>query len=892
MNLFFKSCLMAIMLWVSCEQFAAMTPPPAKNPPAGYNYDTEFGPLTSNYSMGDFVRYTANNINVYHKCTQIPYAQDIVKYGLSRSNPHDVDHLYNFIGYLYAGYAALNIHPSTVTTVNWLTKFRQSGQGQSGSLGLFDNNQVCGATVQLVDYHDSYPTAYEQLCFKGDFGFTPTASLVDAWYGFGNMVPRMFFQGQTEFSQASESCAWSTNEQSGQLVLGMPADKIGPNKKPKIPKNNAPWCASPYGQFFGSRISHILGSVCNDIPVITNSSAGTSTLTTTSSSVSLLMPTGTYKPCMAIMNGYVGTSTGLTTSSTAHFGSLKNFLSSIIIPPRLKSFASYLQGHIVPTLTRLADVCSYGLSADNLIKIKDDTITAYDNGVIVALENNTGDLLEIYQTSGTSNNQIGSLKNGIHNYFLHTASLMTGATPVVGNMIELYDAKADCSSYVQVATGVQLQSIVQNWNSAVNNSSSSAAQSGLNAYQMAYNQGGVYTKPSDAAYLVVTNFNPNTLSSVAVDSDELLMYRIQAINLAEFALQPYFVTLQINKEKIGYGLQNSQLSAGAEGTAILYPSIVSIKTCLWQNPLAKKLNAGLSSVQYYSSMPLLLMPENILNANIAGLQSHYGIWLMAYAAALTEFSFNGTFGDNLKTLDTTFELFDVVKQQPPARVVIDASGVLGSGQYVMLDAPSEGLQATATYGALMGCDVWDIGNNFHQDIPVLNLYQDAQSDVVLNQNAGDYVNFYVSVNQAMDKESEEEITTFAQGYGAPYHHKMLYSLPADVMQRGVVGKLSQSKPGKYELMFTDNAGNVLAVQKVVVADKNLTMNIGFLNDHNEAWSQMVALPSDVALVSVGGVKQFTLIFKPSAKSNSLQIKPVTVVTKTQNVVNKKKKKVL
>ena len=151
----------------------------------------------------------------------------------------------------------------------------------------------------------------------------------------------------------------------------------------------------------------------------------------------------------------------------------------------------------------------------------------------------------------------------------------------------------------------------------------------------------------------MTNFNPTTIATTTATINQVLMYRIQAINLTEFHGQPYFVTFQIDRENVGNGLQNNEMVVNPEGAAILYPSIVSVKTCLWTNPHDRSLGKD-----YYSSIPLLLIPDAILSSGITGLAAHYGIWLMSYACALTEFQLGCTFGDTVDCLQKTFKLFD------------------------------------------------------------------------------------------------------------------------------------------------------------------------------------------------------------------------------------------
>jgi hypothetical protein len=829
-------------------------PTPGGDSQGGSWYTDEFGPLRSNYSMGDFVRYTVTpgditpahpqpgfsgkGLNCYYGMADIPYAKDVYN---ALSNQYN---LYNFVGYLFAGYAALNINPAENNVNNWLV-YRQSGQGVKGSLS-FDNNPCAAYLIQLVDY-GLKATQYSRTAG----GLTFSASMDQGQFFLGG-------QFQRSLANANASCAWNTNTDDGNYVLAVAA----------IP-NGA--YAAPYGQFFGARLSHILGAVVNDIPTAAN--------------VVTNMPTNTPMPQMAIINGGPYTAltspTGITTPSTAHFASMKNFITNLsgggINPLELQ----YLKSHALPMITRLSTLCSYAISNSasqyNMLEINSNKITGYDNGVVVDIANNTGDVLMVNQVTAAGSFKIGILDEGSNNYFLHTASLMESSSgdPIVANMITIEDTNAHSSVFLQVMNETHLSTLVTTLNTALNTVAGSSGNS------FVYNQStsNTYASPGGAQYLLISNFDPTTLTTAAATVNEVLMYRIQAINIAQFMQQPYFVTVQINKENIGAGVSNNAMVAGVAGSSILYPSIVSVKTCMFQNTFQKNNNSS-----EFSLIPLLLMPDFILNSKhpVPGLQAHYGIWLMSYAAALTEFKFGCKFGDNHDCLKNSFGLFDIVNQTAsastliaaPARTVIDASGNLGSGQSLVLQYQTleQVAQTSTNYFSLIGSDVWDIGNNFHQDIPILNLYAGTKTDAngnvipVVNQTGGAYINLAVNFTIQPDTSLE-----FAQDYGHPYANTMLFSLLTSDLQAGVVAELSQPTAGNYQLSFMDTAtpANVLSVQKVFLnqTDKS-TISINFLNSADVGWTSSVTVPS----VGVGKSKTFDLTYASSGTSNILAIK--------------------
>lgn len=865
----FKKLLQIFILFFAANAFA--TPEGI----FGKAYTDEFGPTQSNYSMGDFVRYTVTpastissgqdlGCNVYSGLVTIPGASDVYNYTSNQDN------LYNFLGYLYAGYAALNVNPAHHVQIDWIS-FRVPGQitqaGSNswifGSLG-YDNNYLGKLTNQLVDYSKIDPKAYMQTAVGGTFN-----------------------NGLTEFGffrspEYAVSCTWNTNHHGSNYILGYKF----PNSLGIYPWNVSP---APYGQFFGARIANILGAVVNDVPTAAESSAAATAVGTTAATWPN-MTSGTTRPQMALLKGgpntavnCSGSSTapsatspvGCTTPSTAHFGTLKNYLTNLpsSISAVLKNSAAnaYLMNHLLPVVTRFATggvsnggLCSYQISCSatqsqtNLISIISEDVTGYDNGVVVDVCNNTGDYLSIYQVTAQGKNFIGALSAGSNNYFLHTASLMDSSGPHSKNMIEIKDQKEQVSVFMQVMSAAQLNVLINALNTALN----SAAGTSGNGF--AYNQVESYAQPNNAQYVLITNFNPTTIVSTSALLSDLLMYRIQAVNIEEFNQQPYFMTLQINKENVAAGLKNGVMQSGEDTASILYPSILSVKNMLWQNPYNIVLNN-----QSYSSIPLILIPDAVKKKNIIGLQAHYEIWMSAYAAALTEFSFaQSKFGNHQDYLKNVFAMFDVVNQQPPARLIIDAQSNLASGQYLLLNKPkTETLQSSTDYCAVMGSDVWDVGSNFHQDIPVLNLYQNAAGETVGNQAGQEYINFVVN----FETNSTDLAETFAQGYGSPYARSMFFSLATADLTANVHGELSQLTDGNYQLEFTDKNKNVLACQKVFIGQSASSISINFLNSADVGWTSKVVLQEKISSVAVGQSKFFVLNYKTSGNNNLLSV---------------------
>ncbi|MBP6892390.1 hypothetical protein KBB68_02300 [Candidatus Babeliales bacterium] len=882
MKRLFKFFMQLYFIGAVCAMHASATITAATMSTPGGNpsdqngwYIDEFGPLNSNYSMGDFVRYTitpgtntpmnplpkftGKGLNLFYGIADIPYAQDIYQYGINSFN------LYNFVGYLFAGYASLNINSADLTKQNWLSTFRQSNQWMTGSLA-FDNNPLAQYTIQLVDFEK------RKIVYQPASALGWSTGSVDTGQYLSNARTREYGTSKLyDIAKANASCSWFAYDDKGSYVLAI-----------ETPGNsNVAGYAAPYGQMFGARLAHILGAVVNDVPK--------------SSNVVTMMPSNVNSPVpqLAIMNGgpyatAAAAPAGMTTPSTAHFGTMQNYLTDLAsnIASGLKNSQTYgyLQNHLLPTVTRLATLCSYAISSsstpsqNNLIQINSENVTAYDNGVILGIQNNTGDELNVHQVTTAGKNLIGQLKRGKNNHFLHTASLMDGVTavaagaivePLTTNMIEIQDVPGKASVYLQMLNGDQVQAMV---------TALQAANSTLS-----YNQGSSATPTctqSTAQCLVLTNYDP----SQPIDPTLSVMYRIQAINVAEFNGKPYFVTLQINKEEQGYGYSQSQMTMtqGTVNTAMLYPSIVSVKTCLWANPYDRARGAD-----FYSSIPLLLIPDSVMGAGIAGLEAHYGIWLMSYVCALTEFEMHCVFGDTTDCLQKTFKLFDNVDENRPSRVVIDAAGVLTSGATLPILSKTRSV-------VLMGSDVWDVGSYTNQDIPVVNLYQNG-TNIVANQANGDFINFAVNFEDSV-LEKRKNPQTFADAYGAPYENLMLFSLSTADVQDGLTGILSQSISKKYQLMLSQyqtekqiyqqamqliaaaNSVNaqtpnsvsvptmdqaveiittntqVLAVQKNAINKngKMPTIIFNFLNNQDVAWKSMARVPNNIIAKAIIG----------------------------------------
>jgi hypothetical protein len=970
------------------------------DPQQGVVYDDQFGSTKSIYSMGDFVRYTvtpgqivpvapvnpayanqAVGLNLYYNIVDIPGALDI--YNFTANAPH----LYNFLGYLYAGYAAVSINPTQSVlgapgtefqNSPWLTTFRTVNLKANAQTSLnFDNNNLnqelvatattvqdwanAMYTIQLVDFSKTLPFAYlnpasvciatasyptpftmvqpvlgnnPQAIDQGSYfvnpRFVPNDNVLSKMF----TTPELVTVSDIKIGFCEGSCSWNTNSGAQSFVLAIPFSWFEGYSADQCPTSSDPaGCASrwgsnicnelsgncrqvpqwtfasqygygggfaaPYGQFFGARIAHILGALVNDVP---NNYTAASLSTSTWPS----MATGTPMPQIALVPGGTATTipAGGSTPSTAHFGSIMNFLnywSEYKVNQTIQDSEHYLylMNHLLPAVQRFATggaasapLCSYGFAATpasaNLIEIVDGAIKPYDNGVIVDIENNTGHDLVIKQSmKGGGENKIGVIKSSDHHYFLHTASLMqsldstvpaVAGQPPLGNLIEIKDLDNEASAYIQLFDATQLTSAVTNLNGALNNIAGGSGQA------FVYNQNiKPYAGPEqEPAYLVVSNFDSNNLATM--DSSKVLLGRLQAVNIGHFKGMPYFVTLQINKEPIGYGLKSGTIvgrakksktpgakkskKPGVPHPEILYPSILSVKPYSWLNPYGQS-----QGPSFFSKIPLLLLPQSVQDAKVTGLQAHYNIWLMAYAAALTEFQLNCRFGDTLDCVHKTFQLFDVRDQQVPARAVIDANGVLKSGHILKLGKViGSALQADAEYSALIGSDVWDIGSNFNQDIPILHLYTDASGNLTCNKSGQDYLNFAVTfereksvgyalqqakvgmpatvaAEQAADEKIDgtSEIKTFKDGYGRPYTNVAMVSLPTAKCKQGVEVECSNLGAGHWQLIFKDSQAtdNVLAFAKLFLgADFEISrIKVQFLNSTEHAWSSRLSFPS-------------------------------------------------
>lgn len=806
-------------------------------------YTDEFGPLKTGWTMGDLVRYTVytdsehpKGLNMYYGLVTPPTgAQDIYNFGRNTYN------LYNALGYLYAGFH------SNVSNVS----FRKIG---AGSREQFDNNSICGGNTIWLPTHVSLgtPSVYSYRPQSGD----STSSFNIVW-------PVGVNYGLADYANANASCGWCPNTDDGNYILAC------------WPQGFPHSFVCPVGQFFGARIAHILGAVVNDVPWsdhITTSGASGGTGTFTSPLIGGPENKGTALPMIAVMSGNTAgwtiTGSGATATSTApaemfqpstaHFGSINKFLSkTLLTKPEILTkdqgvAYDYLSNHFQPTVTRLAQLCSYKISHTqetlNLIKIESSNVTPYDNGVVVSVQNNTGEQLQINQITSSGSNTIGILDIGNNNYHLHTASLMAGETaPDPDQMISIIDGSTDVigGTYIQVLSATQLQNLCNAINMPVGQLFGAGDQ--LN-----YNQLGLtYTVPTDRkpAYIVVTNFDPTLNSSGGLNvvsswpssptGQEQTKYqvilnswRMQAINVAEFYKKPYFLTLQINKENLGYGVQqtNHSLSLGSSNAYVLYPSITSVSIFTWQNYAQTIENKGYSVPESYSAIPIISIPDKVLDKQLlgislySGLKAYYLIWLSAYVAAMTECFYDlTTFGD-VSGLISTFNL----TQSSYSKCIIDQQGNLKSGQILNLGNELLGNDNMT----LCACDTWDSGGGFNQDIPILNLYTGNNGNVIPNQSGADYVNLVVTFNSENNTVlSQALMKNYFKYRGLVYSNNMFVSLPDQAMQDGVDIAITQANPGNYQLVITSKkdfkdingnnilSGSVLAAPKIFIDTK-------------------------------------------------------------------------
>ena len=198
---------------------------------------------------------------------------------------------------------------------------------------------------------------------------------------------------------------------------------------------------------------------------------------------------------------------------------------------------------------------------------------------------------------------------------------------------------------------------------------------------------------------------------------------------------------------------------------------------------------------------------------------------------------------------------------------------------------------------------WDGGMN--QDIPILNLYTDPNTNnVVCNQNGGNYINFSVTFDY-LNNSLSSQTSTFADLYGQPYQNTMLFSLPIKNMSQGVLGVLTPLKQGEYLLAFYDQqkpTANVLGFQKVYLNQNNFSINVSYLNNTDIGWNSIVPLAPEFGNIAIGKSKSFVLksitqgnqnrleILRPARKVAASLIKKQKNVKKKVSVVSNKVKK--
>lgn len=448
-----------------------------------------------------------------------------------------------------------------------------------------------------------------------------------------------------------------------------------------------------------------------------------------------------------------------------------------------------------------------------------NSLVSVNSATLVTIQNNTGDKLRL-KASNTATPKI--LDSGSNTVSLNLSSLLQASpTDVVSSaMIEIVDKdeeiklkkydgynKLKVVAYIQVLTGQQLTNLCSVLN-------------GLVTYS--YDQNQSFPGSFTSQYLVVTNFNPTinsssasatfsgTLSNLGYTNSSIIdCYRMQIIDIGQLQQQSYTVTLQINKENLGYGV---------------VPKYDANNNLVF--PLSYSLNQGI-----YKDYYIPLLQPSIVSCN-----------------------------------------FNNVALRP----VTDMQGNLLSGQILKLDNAI----------SLIECDTLDAGNNFNQDIPMLNLFDSGKTDANDNQ--------IIVANQA-----GAEFINLSATFGTldpSYSNVMMFSLPTQALLDGVNVEVTQPSAGSYQLIITsikafpvpsnssmvvsnslttdsnidaqDNsvaAGSVLTAPKVFVNQANVSnVTIDFLHVQGDSsWVNPQSIASTV--------KKFTLKYSSTNTKNSLSI---------------------
>jgi len=898
-------------------------------------YTDPFGPLKTGYSMGDAIRYAVgdNVNNVYSpggavalKNDKLAAAQDIKSFGNNTGN------LYNAIGYLYAGWLVFNnplyqnlngIDNSNHKLIYynapdvWLSWYRNN---QQYSLHRFDNSENFCNFIEIPSSYSVLMPPQVTSKITGSSGQPMTfnnrknipVSYVSVGYNFINPGDGSQTYGKDSFSNvqsphthadwASQSSGWCPNTGSG--------DWIG-----VIHDNSNNKFVAPTIQFFGARIAHILGVIVNDVPwqgVAQTGGSASPTPAFTSPLISGQDGKGTELPMFAVMSDGPWSSVAnapqeMIQPSTAHFGSINSFLGNI---SGSGSAYNYLKNHLEPTVSRLSQLFSYSISINtnslNLLQINDSNVTPMDQGVIACIQNNTTDNLIVSQVISATPVNIGILNPGVNNFYLHTASLVSASSNSIAtasNMIVIEDKQAEGkfkntnfadvknATYIQVLQKNDMESLVTAFNHLL----------GTGGYT--YNQNNISPTTFADNYLVITNFDPTlssgALANISSNQQAYDCYRIQIIDIDEFSNKPYLVTVQINKENLGYGLLTSdntqgqiakaKVNTGNSNVSILYPSITSIKECTWQNIINIKQKKG------HSKIPLLMIPDFVWNAGITGLQAYYLIWLMSYAAALTECSYNGAnFGDQIDLYDKVFGLFSNKPQvgdenkilsgysSQNYQVVIDAQSNLASGQALQLDKDI----------SIVGCGVLDAGGGFNQDIPVLNVSSSGSDEYGNPVPVANSVNAsFINLSATFGSQASVQTKTFKNSYGLPYGNVMMFSLPTQALKDGVSVEIIKSID-TYQLIitstleFTDSdnntvpSGSVLVAPKIVVDSELYNVSdivFDFLHvNGTTAWNN----PQSIKIAKAVSTEQYNLKYSTVNSKNNLILQSSSSTTTT------------
>lgn len=534
-----------------------------------------------------------------------------------------------------------------------------------------------------------------------------------------------------------------------------------------------------------------------------------------------------------VSNAYTALTTNYLSEMQAFLAS-KTFTSLPNDPANIRY--NYAKYHLSKALNRLSKSCSITLKDDQPIVNFSGNLT--DLGIIVNITNNSDHSFCVTDQDSTAT-PIAHLKHGLNGVNLYTAALHQdkseeSSLPPCFSFFQLSPDSMDPINNqplftIGMYTGAQLVNLLKTL---------------PRKDQAIFEMNGCPTSEEYLAnlndiYMVLIQ-DPTPFDSMVRNQNQ----RIQAINLSVFT-GPYVLTMQINETNVTQiNPQTNQVStikiiqpalttaqviqapsakitasqANMEQDVVTTATDKTIPSLLSQNSSISETSTKTESINR-SLLPLIILPKYVWD--IPTMQLYWMLYSTSYIAALTDFSCfgAGNFGN-------AFEYFNKLgyfNVNSEYRFIIDRYNLLKAGE-TLFDCPM-----------LMGCALYESSLQNCSDIPGIYSSENAKNNIVGNNNAASYLNFFVSFNPPTQQPSAAEVFNtagFDKAYSMPYHqlYTLIVNLPIEDLRDSFFAKITKTQSHLYNLTWTNKQNKVLNSQTIYSNLEPVSIDAKFLTD--------------------------------------------------------------